>query len=145
MTANQPDTTLFVAPMELGDPSFQDWHSLRDAKRDRVVRIVEYSHYPRTCGEERRKIGFTRDESATGMCILVDDREKKGELLRVLVSSIDGQAGPDALARVVWCEEREDGRYWVGIALMEQSRRRMRKVRRPVEVPEAKEANLTAI
>lgn len=122
--------SLPTAPIDIVSDDLSEWESIRCEKRDRVVRIVEYSAYPRTCREQRRKVGFSRDESSSGMCILVDHREQAGELLRIAVRSVDGQSSLDALARVAWCEGRADGRYWVGLSLMEQSARRMRKVRR---------------
>lgn len=118
-----------TAPLELAGDEIEEWESVRIEKRERVVRIVEYSAYPRTCRDERRNVGFTRDESNSGMCILVDHRQTQGALLRIAVRSVDGQSSLDALARVAWCEGRADGRYWVGLSLMEQSARRMRKVR----------------
>jgi len=91
----------------------------RFEKREQVVRIVEYSAYPRQRREDKRLVGFTRDESKSGMCILVRERERAGDLLRVAVRSIDGGATREALARVVWCDGRSDGRYWVGLSLTE--------------------------
>lgn len=109
------------------------WHPSRAEQREQIVRVVEYSHYPRISRDERRKVGFTRDESRSGMCVAVNAPEEEGTLLRVALRNIDGGDALDALARVAWCDERPDGRYWVGLALLEQSGQRMLKVRRPAD------------
>ncbi len=95
------------------------WEPERIEKREKVVRIVEYSAYPRVHRRHKRLVGFTRDESKSGMCIVAKEREKAGALLRVAVRSVDGGATREALARVVWCDGRNDGRYWVGLSLTE--------------------------
>jgi len=99
-------------------------------KREPVVRIVEYSRYPRVARSERRQIGFTRNQSKSGMCIVASEPEVEGTLLRVALRTVDGGGALDALAHVAWCEKREDGRYWIGLALIERAGRRMLKVRR---------------
>jgi hypothetical protein len=118
-----------TAPIDMTGDVIEEWDGVRAEKRERVVRIVEYSPYPRTFRDQRRQVGFTRDESTSGMCILVDERQRSDEILRIAVRSVDGQSSLDALARVAWCEGRSDGRYWVGLELMERGVRRMRKVR----------------
>jgi hypothetical protein len=102
----------------------------RVEKREPVVRIVEYSRYPRVERSQRRQIGFTRNQSRSGMCVVASEPEAEGTLLRVALRTVDGGGALDALAHVAWCERREDGRYWIGLALLERSGRRMLKVRR---------------
>ena len=109
---------------------FDDSLPLRAEKREKVVRIVEYSHYPRIARHERRNVGFTRNESCSGLCIVASQREDEGTLLRVALRSVDGGQSVDALAHVVWCKALKDGRYALGLALLEQTGRRMMKVRR---------------
>jgi hypothetical protein len=108
----------------------------RDEKRESVVRVVEYSRYPRVARDERRLVGFTRNQSRSGMCIVTSNPEVEGTLLRVALRTVDGAGTLDALAHVVWCERRTDGRYWIGLALLERAGRRMLKVRRVEAVEE---------
>jgi hypothetical protein len=107
-----------------------DAYPPREEKRESVVRVVEYSRYPRVARDERRLVGFTRNQSRSGMCIVTSDPEVEGTLLRLALRTVDGAGTLDALAHVVWCERRIDGRYWIGLALLERAGRRMLKVRR---------------
>jgi hypothetical protein len=102
----------------------------RVEKRDDVVKIVEYSHYPRIARDERRNIGFTRDQSRSGLGIAAHSPEAPGTLLKVALRNVDGGVTFDALARVVWCQARQGGRYWMGLSLLDQGRRSMLKMRR---------------
>jgi len=102
----------------------------RSEKRDAVVKIVEYSHYPRIARDERRNVGFTRDQSENGLGIAARSPEAPGTLLKLALRNVDGLVTLDALARVVWCEARRDGRYWIGLSVLEQGGARMLKVRR---------------
>lgn len=130
MSAARNDAPLRLAAGEGLDPDLEGGHPARAEKREQVVKIVEYSHYPRLSRDQRRNVGFTRNESRSGMCIAASEREDAGILLRVAIRTVDGGATFDALARVVWCDARPDGRHWLGLALMERSGRRMRSVRR---------------
>ena len=87
----------------------------RSEHRNSTVRIVEYTPYPRRTRNERRRVGFTRDASRSGMCLAVETPEKPGSLLRVIGTDVDGNASSDDLARVAWCEPRWDGRFWLGL------------------------------
>lgn len=103
---------------------------MRSETRNPVVRIVEYTPYPRRTRDERRRIGFTRNTSASGMCLAVETPERPGSLLRVVRTDVDGNPSTDALARVAWCEPRGAGRFWVGLAVISDANiRRMLKVR----------------
>lgn len=120
------------AELELAETDFElaEWASMRGEKRDNVVRIVEYSPFPRAQRNQHRRVAFMRDESRSGMCLLTHDCHRKGELLRIAVRNVDGHSRLDALASVVWCEGRSDGRYWVGLSLLEAGGSRMARVRR---------------
>lgn len=137
MSMRQFDDSLPVLPIDALEDGADGWYPMRAEKRERVVRVVEYSHYPRISKDERRNVGFTRDESPSGMCLAVSAREAKGTLLRVALRNVDGRATLDALVRVVWCDARPDGRYWLGLALLERKGRQMLKVRRPAREEEA--------
>ena len=54
----------------------------REPRRD-TVRIVEYTRFPRVGPDRGPRIGFTRDISASGMCIGTEEPESVGALLRV--------------------------------------------------------------
>jgi hypothetical protein len=86
----------------------------REQRRD-TVRIVEYARFPRMGPERGPRIGFTRDISASGMCIGADEPEAVGALLRVVVRDLDGSLSRPSIERVVWCSPAPDGRHWIGL------------------------------
>jgi hypothetical protein len=86
----------------------------REPRRD-GVRIVEYTRFPRVGPFAGPRFAFTRDHSASGMCIGCDEPEPVGALLRVSVRDLDGRASSPRLERVVWCEPAGDGRFWLGL------------------------------
>ncbi len=103
--------------------------ALRLESRERVVHVVEYSHYPRRLASENRRVAYTQDRSRSGLGLDLPERVRPGELLRVTLRDIDGAPSIDGLCRVVWCKEAGDGRARAGVALLrEQGRRRMMRV-----------------
>ncbi len=103
---------------------------LRLESRERVVHVVEYSHYPRRLASESRKVAYTQDRSDSGLGLDLPDRVRPGELLQVTVRDIDGQVAIDGLARVVWCQDNEAGRSRAGVSILrETGDRRMMRVR----------------
>ena len=52
----------------------------RREPRERIVRMVEYSAYPRVSRSQRSRVAFTRDESSGGMCLAVDGSEEIGDV-----------------------------------------------------------------
>jgi hypothetical protein len=127
-------------PLDLeGHGSTCDLDAVRSEARAPVVRAVEYTPFPRVSRDQRRRVGFTRDESSAGMSLVADSPESLGALLRVIVRGIDGRPALDCVARVVSCEERTDGRYWLGLARVADGRPRMRSVR-PVGLEEERRA-----
>lgn len=100
---------LAIAPEALqGSPE-------RREPRVDVVRIVEYSPFPRMDAAEAPRLAFTRDLSASGMCIGADEPEQTGDLLRVTLRGVDGQPSVTVVDRVVWCSAARDGRWWIGL------------------------------
>ena len=91
----------------------------RGETRIEVVRRVEYAPYPRALPSQRERVGFTRDVSASGMCLRLDDSEPLGSLLRVVPSGVDGRPVRESIARVVWSSPTRDGGWWMGLALLE--------------------------
>ena len=86
----------------------------REPRRD-TVRIVEYARFPRVGPDRGPRIGFTRDISASGMCIGVEEPETVGALLRVAVRDLDGRPSRPSIERVVWCSRDRHGRHWIGL------------------------------
>lgn len=105
-----------------------DFEQPRADKRELVVEIVEYSSYPRTEAGQRMNVGYTRNTSNGGMCINSKVSKQVGDLLRVTVRRVDGSASYEGLARVAWCEPRGESAYWIGVAKLQDTRRRMRMI-----------------
>ena len=87
----------------------------RREPRQNTVRIVEYTRFPRVGPSRGPRIGFTRDLSASGMCIGADEPEPVGSLLRVTLRNVDGRPSQPCVERVVWCSPARDGRHWIGV------------------------------
>ena len=94
----------------------------RREERLDVIRRVEYAPYPRAHRDQAERVGFTRDVSATGMCLRIDDPEPEGSLLRITQSGLDGQPDRESIARVVWSAPTIDGGCWIGLSLLEPRR-----------------------
>ena len=106
-----------AAPAEVTDLA-----RLRREERLDVVRRVHYAPYPRARTAQSERVGFTRDLSASGMCLRIDAAEPVGSLLRLTQSEIDGRPARESIARVAWCSPTVDGGCWVGLALIEPRR-----------------------
>jgi hypothetical protein len=101
----------------------------RAEERRRLVRSLEYSLYPRKAAQENRLTGLSRDESSTGLCAVVDRPEARGSLLQVGLHDLDGNYCLEALALVVWCRARQDGRYAMGLSFLANSIRTVHAAR----------------
>lgn len=95
---------------------------LRREERLDVVRRVDYAPYPRARTAQSERVGFTRDLSASGMCLRIDVPEPVGSLLRLMQSELNGRPARESIARVVWSSPTVDGGCWVGLALIEPRR-----------------------
>lgn len=93
---------------------------IRTEPREHVVHVIEYSRYPRRLADEKRRIGYTQDRSASGLGLDLDERVCPGELLQVTLRDIDGLVELDGLARVVWCREVEGGRAHAGLSMLRE-------------------------
>ena len=107
----------------------------RMERREETVRRVEYTTFPRVGANTRTRVGFTRNVSASGMALGVDEVLPVGSLVRVVVQAVDGRAEFDAVARVAWCQEHRgpstgspDG--WLGLVLVAEVRRGLARVPR---------------
>ena len=98
------------------------WEDRRGAKREPVVRVVEFSPYPRRLSSEHREVGFTANESKGGLCVMARAPQPVGQPLRLSVREIDGRSRLEAIARVVWCNERAGDRVAFGLELVEVMR-----------------------
>lgn len=112
----------------------------RREPRQRVVRHVEYCPFPRARPDQCLRVGFTRDLSASGMCLRVDAPERVGSLLRVTLRAVDGRPEREGIARIAWSSPSSDGGHWIGLSLVAPGRRHPVAVRhhprtaRPAEV-----------
>ncbi len=80
-----------------------------------MVRIVEYSRFPRMNSDTAPRIAFTRDLSASGMCIDAEEREPTGSMLRVTLLGENGNLGITVVDRVVWCRRADADRWRIGL------------------------------
>jgi len=91
----------------------------RASKRSPVVRVVEYSPYPRRDASQHLEVGFTANESRGGLCMLTKRSHAVGEPLRISVREVDGETRLDAIARVAWCNPDAGDRVAVGLEFIE--------------------------
>lgn len=96
----------------------------RSEERIALVRHVEYTPFPRVYARQRGRLAFTRDLSASGLCLRADAPEPVGALLRVSVRGVDGRPVRTAVARVVWTRPTVDGAHWLGLSIVEECGRR---------------------
>jgi len=106
---------------------------IRREPRVDTVRIVQYTRFPRIGPDPARRVGFTRDLSANGLCIGADDPEEPGTMLRVIIREIDGRARRPSIVRVAWCAETGDDRYWIGLEQLTGGPTMDRKTRNAVD------------
>ncbi len=103
---------------------------LRLESRQRVVHVVDYSHYPRRDSLATRRVAYTQDRSDSGLGLDLPEVVEPGELLRVSVCDVDGNIAIDGLVRVVWCTPLEGGRARAGVVMLrEEGQRPMLRVR----------------
>jgi hypothetical protein len=101
----------------------------RRQERRCILRMVDFSPFPRASANEQAGTGFAKNESASGLCIAVESVQTVSALLRVLVRGVDGTPTRDAIARVAWCRPQQEGGFHVGLELMRESSPRMLMVR----------------
>ena len=111
--------TTFEVPLTT-EPSIRELVPVRRERREETVRIIEYTGFPRSAPDSGPRYGFTRDFSASGMCVGVDEAESISALLRVTVRGIDGRPERTAIERVVWCSAARDGRFWLGLEQVDE-------------------------
>jgi hypothetical protein len=90
----------------------------RKEPREAVVRLVEYTPFPRTRCSQPQRVGFTRNVSASGLCLRANSVRPVGSLLRVRLRGIDGRPESEAIGRVCWAEPTTDGACWLGVSLL---------------------------
>jgi len=96
----------------------RDGRASRREARQTVVRLVEHVPFPRVRADRGVAVGFTRDVSERGMCLLSERPEAAGTLLRITLHSIAGQPERVAIARVTRSERDARGRHWIGLELL---------------------------
>jgi len=112
----------------------------RRETRERTVRQVELTPFPRVGPDTGIRVGFSRDVSASGMALGVGESLPVGSLLRVLVRTVDGRPDFDAIARVAWCQQDAADAptgptAWLGLSLIAEIRRGMARVPRAEHEP----------
>lgn len=126
MNAEASQLPLFLGECERAP---RDRSSVRGEQRQAIVRVVDYYAFPRVRADHRRRVGFTRDVSAQGMCLGVEVAEPVGSLLRVIVRGVDGRPTLDSIARVSWCAPDHEGFLWLGLRVEGEARRAQRRAR----------------
>jgi hypothetical protein len=91
---------------------------LRAEVRTDMVRIVEYTAFPRRVSNSELRVGFTRDVSDSGVCLGVDHPEPVGSMLRLGIRTLDGGHTDARIGRVAWTSDGGDGRHWIGIEML---------------------------
>jgi len=117
-----PEIQLGLEIFDTVDPVLGDGTPVRREEREEIVRVVEYTPFPRQTSDPQVRLGFTRDISPHGMCLGVDAPEPVGSLLRVTVRASDGRPSRESVERVVWCEAERDGRFWIGLEQQTEAR-----------------------
>lgn len=117
--------------VEVQIPLFErtNQQATRSEERQGLVRRVEYCRFPRVCADQKMRVAFTRDISASGLGLHTVDAEPVGSLLRVSVQGVDGQREPEQLARVAWTRVDEEGGQHMGVELLEAGARRPLRIR----------------
>jgi len=95
-----------------------DQTGLRAEVRTDTIRIVEYAEFPRRAADGGLRMGFTRDISASGVCLGADQPESVGSLLRLGIRALDGSSVDARIGRVAWTTQARDGRHWIGVELL---------------------------
>jgi hypothetical protein len=108
------------------DEELDGFEARRVYKRTPVVRMVEYSPYPRRDPSQRSAVAFTANESQGGLCMLTRNTHVVGEPLRICVREVGGETRLEAIARVTWCNPDAGGRVAVGLEFIEVRMRRPR-------------------
>ncbi len=101
----------------------------RRGPRREGLRQVDYSPFPRVSLDAGENLGLLLNESDTGLCLVVAEKESIGSLLRVVVRGLHGYTSRDVVARVVWCNDSDQGRTRLGLELLRESRPQMLRVR----------------
>ena len=100
----------------------------REPRRE-GLRQVDYSPFPRMSLDAGQTLGLLINESDAGFCLVANEPEEVGALLRVMVRGLHGHTSRDVVARVVWSEATDEGRCRMGLELLRESQPQMVRVR----------------
>ena len=89
-----------------------------------VVRIAQYTGYPRVSKDQRPRTAIARRHTSSALSLVALEREEIGALLRLRVNDLCGPPTREMLARVVSCSERDDGRFELRVEAVEPYRAR---------------------
>lgn len=101
----------------------------RKEPRREGLRQVDYSPFPRMSLDAGQTLGLLINESDAGLCLVTNEPEEVGALLRVMVRGLHGHTSRDVVARVVWSEATDEGRCRMGLELLRESQPQMVRVR----------------
>ncbi len=102
--------------------------------REDGVHALQYCRFPRVCADPRLELAFTRDISASGLCVRVEGGELVGALLQLIPRGVDGEPETERIGRVAWTRPTADGGHWLGISLLDRTQHQpvwIQPVRRP--------------
>ncbi|MCP5040670.1 MAG: PilZ domain-containing protein [bacterium] len=102
---------------------------IRREERREGLRQVDYSPFPRMTLDAGGQLGLLVNESDSGLCLVANETEQIGTLLRVVVRGLHGQTSRDVVARVVWCKQSDSGRCRIGLERLRESQPQMLRVR----------------
>lgn len=111
------EVSTWTDPIEAAT-AFQEARPIRREPRRSIVRLVEHSCFPRTGAHGAIVVGFTRDLSASGMCLSSERAVAVGSLRRVTLHSVDGASQRTWIARVTRCDLDSRGKHWLGLELL---------------------------
>lgn len=102
---------------------------VRREERREGLRQVDYGPFPRTSLVAGSRLGLLINESNSGLCLVSNQHEEVGTLLRVVIRGLHGHTSRDVVARVVWCRKKLADRCLIGLELIRESSPQMARVR----------------
>lgn len=118
-----------ITAAQMDHDSINSFDVRRRGPRREGLRQVDYSPFPRMSLDAGQTLGLLINESDAGLCLVTNEPEEVGALLRVMVRGLHGHTSRDVVARVVWAEATDAGRCRMGLELLRESQPQMVRVR----------------